>query len=131
MPPEPPYHAVIFSSRRTASDEPGYAAMAERMAALAAAQPGFLGAESARDADGFGITVSYWRDEAAIRAWKRDAEHCAAQELGRQRWYEGYSLRVARVERAYERGSFAAEGEAEPARDPGWEAGPGAEEAGA
>lgn len=100
--PEPPYYAVIFSSRRTPGDEPGYAAMAERMARLAEAQPGYLGAESARDADGFGVTVSYWRDEASIRAWKRHAEHAAAQAGGRALWYEAYGLRVARVERAYD-----------------------------
>ena len=54
----PPYIAVIFSSQRRDDDE-GYAAMAERMVALAATQPGFLGIESARSADGFGITVAF------------------------------------------------------------------------
>ena len=56
--PEPPYYAVIFSSRRTDGDN-GYGDMADRMLALAAEQPGFLGAESTRGIDGFGITVSY------------------------------------------------------------------------
>ena len=95
-----PYYAVIFASRRTAGDN-GYGAMAERMAALAAQQPGFLGIESARDADGFGITVSYWNSPEAIRTWKDVAEHQAAQATGIQQWYEHYELRVARVERAY------------------------------
>src|SRR5262245_12255606 len=54
--PEPPYYAVIFSSRRTSGDH-GYGAMAERMVALAQVQPGFLGIESVRDAEGLGITV--------------------------------------------------------------------------
>jgi len=98
--PEPPYYAVIFTSRRTDGDR-GYGAMAERMAALAATQPGFLGVESARGADGLGITVSYWRDEASIAAWKRDTEHQQAQRAGRQVWYADYQVRVARVERAY------------------------------
>lgn len=98
--PAPPYYAVIFSSRRTAGDE-GYEQMAERMLALAAQQPGFLGAESVRGADGFGITVSYWTSEAAIAAWRVQAEHRLAQEAGRSRWYEHYEIRVARVERAH------------------------------
>ena len=34
-----------------------------------------LGIESARGNDGFGITVSYWADEASARAWGRVAEH--------------------------------------------------------
>ncbi|MGJ4748930.1 antibiotic biosynthesis monooxygenase family protein, partial [Leptospira sp. SA-E8] len=51
--PEPPYYAVIFSSRRTPGDA-GYGDMAERIVALAAQQPGYLGMESVRGADGFG-----------------------------------------------------------------------------
>ena len=99
--PEPPYYAVVFSSRRNDADAEGYAAAAERMLELAARQPGYLGAESARDASGFGITVSYWRDEAAILAWKHQAEHAATRARGRADWYQRYQLRVARVERAY------------------------------
>ncbi|MFN7959006.1 MAG: antibiotic biosynthesis monooxygenase [Holophagaceae bacterium] len=98
--PEPPYFAVIFSNQRTGGDQ-GYEAMAERMVELARAQPGFLGVESARDAEGFGITVSYWRDEASIAAWKAHAEHAVAQRLGRERWYADFQLRVCRVEREY------------------------------
>lgn len=98
--PAPPYYAVIFSSTRTQGDH-GYGAMADRMMELALARPGCLGAESARGADGLGITVSYWRDEAAIIAWKAEAQHLVAQRLGRERWYEHYELRVCKVERAY------------------------------
>jgi heme-degrading monooxygenase HmoA len=90
---------VIFSSQRTQGDD-GYGAMAARMVELAARQPGFLGVESARDDQGFGITVSYWESEAAIAAWRRDAEHLEAQRGGRERWYQRFALRVARVERA-------------------------------
>ncbi len=54
-----------------------------------------------RGADGLGITVSYWQDEAAIRAWKADVEHLTAQRLGKERWYEHYQLRIAKVERDY------------------------------
>lgn len=96
--PEPPYYAVIFTSLRTEGDQ-GYGAMAERMAELAAQQPGYLGAESARE--GLGITVSYWRDLASIRAWKAHGEHLLAQQTGRRRWYADYRVRIARVARDY------------------------------
>lgn len=101
--PEPPYWAVIFSAKRSESGvrDDGYAAMAERMVQLAGSQPGFLGIESVRDTAGFGITVSYWRSEADIAAWKADAEHRLAQAEGQRRWYEHFELRVAKVERAY------------------------------
>lgn len=95
-----PHYAVIFASQRR-NDDDAYAAMADAMAALAASQPGYLGIESARGADGFGITVSYWVSPEAIRAWKANADHVIAQERGITDWYAHYELRVARVERAY------------------------------
>ena len=98
--PEPPYVAVVFSSVRTGPDA-GYAAMGARMEELAAQQPGYLGIENARDADGFGITVSYWADEAAAAAWKQVAEHLVAQRRGRDVWYADYRVRVAVVQRDY------------------------------
>lgn len=98
--PEPPYYAVVFSSQRTDGDN-GYGQMAARMVELAARQPGFIGVESVRGDDGFGITVSYWKSAEAIAAWKADVEHLAAQEMGKRAWYEHYELRIAKVERAY------------------------------
>jgi len=97
-PPIPPYYAVIFSSHRTDGDN-GYAEMAERMAELAAQQPGYLGMESARE--GLGITVSYWESLEAIRNWKKNAEHQEAQRLGHQQWYSSFRVRIAKVEREY------------------------------
>jgi heme-degrading monooxygenase HmoA len=96
----PAYYAVIFASQRTPGDN-SYGATAERMAELAKSMPGYLGIESARGADGFGITVSYWKDEESIRHWKAEMEHRAARDRGKREWYEHYELRVARVERAY------------------------------
>jgi heme-degrading monooxygenase HmoA len=98
--PRPPYYAVIFTSLRTAGENE-YGKTADRMVELAAQQPGFLGVESVRDIDGFGITVSYWASSEAIAAWKAQAEHVIAQETGKRLWYEHYELRIAKVERAY------------------------------
>lgn len=99
--PEPPYYAVIFSSIRADWDG-SYDKMAEKMVQLAKEEPGFLGVESARDANGFGITVSYWNSEESIRKWKANAEHRLAQKYGREKWYARYFTRVARVERDYD-----------------------------
>ena len=100
--PAPPYYAVVFSSLRNDEDADGYAEAAERMMMLAAQQPGYLGAESVRDADGGGITVSYWRSENDILGWKHQAEHAATRARGRSDWDTRYILRVAKVERAYD-----------------------------
>jgi heme-degrading monooxygenase HmoA len=88
--------AVIFTSTRTEEDEAGYQATAARMLELAAQQPGYLGVDLAP-----GITISYWESEEAIAAWKANLEHTAARQAGRERWYSGYRLRVAKVEREY------------------------------
>lgn len=96
--PSPPYTAVIFTSLRTDGDN-GYAAMAQRMGELAPQQPGYLGEESARD--DLGITVSYWKDDAAAHAWKQVAEHLAAQERGQTAWFADYQVRIATVTRSY------------------------------
>lgn len=98
--PDPPYYAVMFSTTRDEADD-GYGAMAEKIEALAKEQPGYLGIESARDS-ALGITISYWRDEESIAAWKANVDHAAARDLGRERFYTSYVLRVAKVERAYD-----------------------------
>jgi heme-degrading monooxygenase HmoA len=98
--PEPPYVAIIFTSIRMPGDD-GYEAMAAEMVAMGSRQPGFLGIESARDSEGLGITVTYWETLEHAHAWKEVAEHRAAQQLGRERWYRSYKTRIARVERDY------------------------------
>ncbi len=71
------------------------------MEKLAATQPGYVGIDSVRGADGLGITVSYWADEASALGWKANAEHAGVREMGRARWYAHYRLIVATVDRAY------------------------------
>jgi heme-degrading monooxygenase HmoA len=41
--------------------------------------------------------VSYWRDRGAIRDWRVNIEHLAAQQMGRQEFYSWYHIRVAEV----------------------------------
>lgn len=94
--------AVIFCAQRTASGEEAYQAAAAAMGELAAQQPGYLGEDHARSADGFGITVSYWRDDASAKAWRDHPDHARIRDEGRNRWYSAYSLHVARVERGYD-----------------------------
>ncbi|MEJ6004872.1 antibiotic biosynthesis monooxygenase [Paucibacter sp. AS339] len=117
---EPPYYAVIFTSQRN-SVALGYAETADRMVALAAQQPGYLGVESTRGADGLGITVSYWRSLQDIAAWRREGEHQTARDQGRADWYLHYTLRIAKVERNY--GWDHLDGRADPMLNPAAQAG--------
>jgi heme-degrading monooxygenase HmoA len=93
--------AVIFVSKRAATDVEGYAKAAAQMDESAKRAAGYRGVHSVRDADGIGITVSYWSSDDAARAWKADAAHAAIREEGRNTWYEWYELIVAEVTRGY------------------------------
>ena len=97
--PEPPYYAVIFTSLLQPTNIDDYAETADLMVALAKQQAGFLGVESARE--NLGITVSYWQDMAAIKAWKRQTDHVIARRHGREKWYQTFQVRIAKVETAY------------------------------
>lgn len=98
--PEPPYWAVIFTAQRTPEDDNGYNQTAGEVLDLARRQPGYLGMESVGDTTGLGITVSFWREPEDIALRKAQADHATAQRLGREKWYQAYSIRVTKVERA-------------------------------
>ncbi len=95
------YYAVIFTSKRTVQDSTGYAVMSDKMAELARKQPGFIDVESARNSDGYGITISYWESLDAIQNWKENTKHLAAQAKGKESWYSEYKVRICKVEREY------------------------------
>lgn len=91
-------YAVIFTSRKKPNAD-GYDEMSKKMLELAAQQAGFLGVESARGADGFGITISYWKSLEDIKRWKGNSEHRQAQRLGKSEWYLEYDLRITKMEK--------------------------------
>jgi heme-degrading monooxygenase HmoA len=93
------YYAVIFTTKQTADVE-GYSEMAQSMEELARKQLGFVDLEHARDE--LGITISYWESLEAIANWKSNLDHLAAQEQGKQKWYEWYKVRICKVEREYD-----------------------------
>ncbi|MFJ7978794.1 antibiotic biosynthesis monooxygenase family protein [Lysinibacillus xylanilyticus] len=95
------YYAVIFTSKRTVEDGEGYAKMAEVMDELAQKQPGFIRVESARNADGKGITVSYWESLEAIQAWRENSKHLVAQQFGKEKWYMQYNVEICQVIKDY------------------------------
>jgi heme-degrading monooxygenase HmoA len=92
---------VIFVLQRSGEDAAGYAAAADRMNTLAAAQPGYRGMEHVGDGNGPAVTLSYWADEASAAAWRQHPEHSEVREAGRGRWYDWYALHVAEIGRSY------------------------------
>ncbi|MDP4828129.1 MAG: antibiotic biosynthesis monooxygenase [Flavobacteriales bacterium] len=93
-----PYYVVIFTSEKLSNIE-GYDEVAAEMEELAKQQPGYLGMDFVSGE--MSVTMSYWKDEASILHWKRNADHLMAQKMGREKWYKSYTTQVARVERAY------------------------------
>ncbi len=47
------------------------------------------------------LSLSFWRDEEAVRAWRNKADHRSAQAAGRGGIFADYRLRIASVVRDY------------------------------
>ncbi|MFQ5783963.1 MAG: antibiotic biosynthesis monooxygenase family protein [Alphaproteobacteria bacterium] len=47
------------------------------------------------------VSLSFWRDEEAVRRWREHGEHAAAQERGKAALFADFRIRVARVLRDY------------------------------
>lgn len=98
---QPPYYAVIFASIKNENNE-GYEEWDKRMFELVEKEVGYLGHESYRHEDGKGVTISYWKDLESLSHWRNNTLHQKAQQLGRQKWYDHFRIRVCKVERDYE-----------------------------
>jgi heme-degrading monooxygenase HmoA len=95
--------AVIFEVRPTAEGRPRYLELAAALKPELERIDGFLSIErfqSLAEPDKL-LSLSFWRDEAAVQAWRRLESHRAAQAEGRAGVFADYRLRVAAVLRDY------------------------------
>jgi len=81
--------------------EDGYTQLNDSLWEDAQKLDGFIGADSLRNSEGFGITVLYFKDLETIREWSKYQKHLDAKELGKKKWYKDYRVRIAKVEREY------------------------------
>lgn len=95
--------AVIFEVFPAEGRKDGYLAMAAGMRALAERIDGFISVErfESLTTPGKLLSISFWRDEAALDAWRRLEAHREAQAAGREAMFADYRLRVAGVIRDY------------------------------
>ena len=91
---------VIFRATARQLDAE-YSATAARMRELALTQFGCLDFTAVTEGDQE-VALSYWPDEASIRAWKQHTDHLMAQQMGRERWYTSYRVEVAEIKRHYQ-----------------------------
>ncbi|MDP2802446.1 MAG: antibiotic biosynthesis monooxygenase [Phreatobacter sp.] len=96
--------AVIFEVIPAEGALPGYLEHAKRLRPELEAMDGFISVErfqSLTDPTKL-LSLSFWRDEAAVKAWRNHAMHRATQAAGRDGMFAGYRLRVAAVMRDYD-----------------------------
>lgn len=93
-------YAVIFEAQINQLDE-NYFTTAARMRELATSNYGCVDFTSATEGDKE-ISISYWDSLEQIQKWKQDEEHIQAQELGKSKWYNSYSVKVVEIIRAYD-----------------------------
>jgi heme-degrading monooxygenase HmoA len=95
--------AVIFEVWPAPGRKQDYLDLAASLRAELERIDGFLSIErfqSLTDQDKI-LSLSFWRDEAAVATWRNLEHHRAAQKAGRGGVFRDYRLRVAHVLRDY------------------------------
>jgi heme-degrading monooxygenase HmoA len=95
--------AVIFEVEPAAGAQPLYLSLAAELKPLLQDIDGFISIERFESLSQPGklLSLSFWRDEAAVRQWRQLESHRSAQQQGRTGLFADYRLRVATVERDY------------------------------
>lgn len=95
--------AVIFEVMPSADGHAEYLERAAQLAPLLAGVDGFISVErfTSLTQQGKLLSLSFWRDEAAVQAWRKQEQHRAAQRAGRGGVFDDYRLCVASVIRDY------------------------------
>jgi heme-degrading monooxygenase HmoA len=95
--------AVIFEGLPKSGRRDAYLGIAARLRPRLDEIDGFISIERFESLAEPGkiLSLSFWRDEAAVQAWRRCEEHRAAQAVGRSEIFAEYRLRIAGIIRDY------------------------------
>lgn len=85
---------AIFRARIRPENADEYYALADEMGEIARAMPGFVSWKGYFSEDGERVSVHEWENAEALEAWRTHPEHLRIQELGRERFYDEYTLYV-------------------------------------
>ena len=85
---------TIFRSRLRSDNAEEFHALADEMMKLAEAMPGFLSYKVYTAEDGERCSIVEFASHEQLLAWRELAEHREAQRIGRERYYEEYTLYV-------------------------------------
>ncbi|MDA8365380.1 MAG: antibiotic biosynthesis monooxygenase [Actinomycetota bacterium] len=86
---------TVFRSRLRPDAVDAYGPLAAELLERARQAPGFVDAAAFTAADGERVTVVTFATEETHRAWRDDAVHRRAQELGRRALYAEFSIQVS------------------------------------
>ena len=85
---------AVFRARIRSERAEDYYALADEMAEIARAMPGFKSWKSYFADDGERVSIHEWESADELRAWREHPDHVRTQERGRQEFYEDYTLYV-------------------------------------
>ncbi len=85
---------IVFRSRLRDEHDPAFHGLADRMQTLAEAMPGFVSYRVYVAEDGERCSLIEFESHEHLAAWREHSEHAAAQRLGRERFYESYTLQI-------------------------------------
>jgi len=85
---------IVFRSRTRPEISERYHKMADKMAAIARSMPGFISFKDFLADDGEHISIHEWETPEHLRAWREHPDHKHVQALGREEFYEEYTLHV-------------------------------------
>ena len=95
--------AIIFEAEPAPGQKDAYLDAAARLRPLVEKADGFISVERFESLTNPGkiLSLSIWRDEEAVHAWRNVEEHRRIQAAGRASIFADYRLRVAQVLRDY------------------------------
>ena len=85
---------AVFRSRVRAEQMEEYLARAGEMDKLARAMPGFISVKDFMAEDGEAVSIHEWESAPQLAAWREHPEHKRIQQMGRDKFYDEYTLYV-------------------------------------
>jgi heme-degrading monooxygenase HmoA len=85
---------AVFRSRVREDHAEEYYDQADEMAEIARTMPGFISWKGYAAEDGERVSIHEWESAEHLAAWRNHPEHVRVQGLGRERFYEEYTLYV-------------------------------------
>lgn len=93
-------YVIVFRSRLRAGVEEEYGRLANQIYEIAVKMPGYISIKDFVAEDGERVAVAEFDTAEHLIAWRDQPDHRAAQAVGREKYYDAYSITIAHVERS-------------------------------